>query len=76
MARAINAAALREIRDLVGISQRELARRCGVTQPAIVCLERSKNGASPELMRKLASALGVPLDAITVPLPEPEPASA
>ena len=70
MSRAINRTALREIRDLVGISQRELARRCGITQSAVVCLERGKNGASPEVMRKLADALGVPLDAITNPVPE------
>lgn len=70
MPRAINRTALREIRGLVGLSQRELAARCGVTQTAVLNLEHGKNGASPELMRKLADQLGVPLDAITVPLPE------
>jgi len=70
MPRAINPAALREIRDLVGIDQRELARRCGVSQQAVSNAERGKHGVSPEVMRKLADALGVPLDAITNPIPE------
>lgn len=74
MPRAINPAALREIRDLVGISQRELARRCGIWQGTVTNIERGKHGVSPELMRKLADELGVKLDAITIPLPEDVPA--
>ena len=70
MPRAINSAALREIRDLVGIDQRELASRCGITQGAVSNIERGKHGVSPELMRKFADALGVSLDAITIPAPE------
>ncbi len=70
MARAINGTALREIRDLVGIDQRELARRCGITQGTVSNIERGKHGVSPELMRKFADALGVSLDAITIPVPE------
>ena len=73
MPRAINPAALREIRDLVGIGQRELAARCEVSQQAISNAERGKHGVSPELMRKLASALGVALDAITIPVPDEIP---
>jgi transcriptional regulator with XRE-family HTH domain len=71
MARAINPAALREIRDLVGIDQRELARRCGIQQGTISNIERGKHGVSPELMRKFATALCVSIDAITIPAPEP-----
>lgn len=70
MPRAINGVALREIRDLVGIDQRELASRCGVAQGTISNIEHGKHGVSPELMRKLADALGVALDAITVPRAE------
>lgn len=73
MARAINPAALREIRDLVGISQRELARRCGCSQQAVDNAENSRTATTPELQRKFADALGVKLDAITIPVPQAEP---
>jgi transcriptional regulator with XRE-family HTH domain len=78
MARALNPAALREIRDLVGLTQRELASRSGITQGTVTNLERGIHGASPALVRKFADVLGVRLDAITSPVPEapaaePEP---
>jgi transcriptional regulator with XRE-family HTH domain len=74
MPRAINPAALREIRELVGIDQNELARRCGITQGTVSNIERRKHGVSPELMRKFATALGCSLDAITSPVAEDVPA--
>lgn len=70
MARAINPAALREIRELVGISGRELGRRCGISETTVGNIERAKHGVSPELMRKIATALGCSIDAITIPLPD------
>ena len=74
MARKIHGPALRQIRDLVGISRRELGRRVGIDGATVSNLELGNHGASPETQRKLADALGVPLDAITIPVPEPEPA--
>lgn len=76
MARIINAPALREIRRLVGISQRELARRCGLNESTVTSIELGRHGVSPTVMRKLADHLGVPLDAITIAVPEPEPEKA
>ena len=76
MPRAINPAALREIRSLIGISGRELARRCGISEGTVTNIECGKHGVSPELMRKIAISLGCSLDAITIPLPEPEHAPA
>lgn len=73
MARAINRTALREIRDLVGVTRRELGSRCGVAGGTITNIELGKHGCSPELQRKLADALGVKLDAITVPVIERVP---
>jgi len=70
MPRAINPAALREIRALVGLSGKELGRRCGIHANTVTNIELGKQGVTPELMRKLADTLGVPLDAITVPVPE------
>ena len=74
MARAINPVALREIRSLVGISGRELGRRCGISPSTLSNIELAKHGVSPELMRKFADVLGVPLDAITHAVPEEIPA--
>ena len=70
MARVINPAALRDVRVLVGISGRELARRCGISETVVSGIELGKHGVTPELMRKLADTLGVSLDTITVPVPE------
>lgn len=75
MAREINPAAVREIRRLVGISGREFGRRCGIDPGTVSNIERGKHGVSPELMRKIADQLGVSLDSITVPMPEPEAAA-
>ena len=75
MARVINPQALRDIRELAGVGQGDLAARCGISQGALSNIERKKSGVSPEVMRKLADALGVSLDSITIPLPEVAAAS-
>jgi len=72
MARVINPAALRAMRKLVGISQRELSRRAGLHPNSVSNIEGDKHPVTPETQRKLADALGVKLDAITIPVPEPE----
>jgi transcriptional regulator with XRE-family HTH domain len=76
MPRAINPAALREIRQLVGVSQAELARRAGIDRGTLTNIELGKHGVSPTVMRKLADALGSSIDAITNTVPDPEPAEA
>ena len=73
MARQINGGAVREIRTLLGVEQADLARHCGITQGAMSNIERGKSGASPRVMRACADRLGVSLDSITYPAPEPEP---
>ena len=72
MARAINPPALREIRQLVGISQRELGRRAGLGSGSVNNIEAGKHPVTPETQRKLADVLGVALDAITIPVPDRE----
>ena len=73
--RAVNGSAVKVIREALGISQRDLAARCAVNQGSLSNVERGVNGASPELARKLADAMGVPLESITYPVAEPEPAA-
>ena len=55
---------IREIRERMRMSQIELARRAGVSQPFIHDLENGNRNARPETMRKVANALGVPVDSL------------
>lgn len=70
MARQINGQAVREMRQMLGVEQAELARSCGITQGAMSNIERGKFGASPKVMRAIAERLGVALDSITYPAAE------
>lgn len=76
--RNLNGATVRVVRELTGISQRDLAARCDITQGALSNIERGIHGTSPETNRKLAEAMGVPLESITYPagMAEAEPAKA
>ncbi len=74
--RQINGAAVREIRELLGLEQQELAERCGIQQASLSNIERGLRNASPKLTLQLAGQLGVKLDAITSAVPEPEKATA
>jgi transcriptional regulator with XRE-family HTH domain len=73
MARRANGAAIASLREALGISQRSLAARIGIRPSALCKIERSANGAGTETIKRIATELGVPLDAITYPVPEPEP---
>jgi transcriptional regulator with XRE-family HTH domain len=75
MSRKANGAAIRSIRRAVGLSQQTLAERIGVSAVAVSLVERG-GGMRVENLRKAADVLGVPLDAITIPVPEPEEATA
>lgn len=70
MARFIDGAALRELRELAGWSARALARQCGVHHTTITRVEQGKPRKFtrvPGLARNLAVALGVPVEQITLP---------
>jgi transcriptional regulator with XRE-family HTH domain len=72
--RALNGATVRVLRELLGISQRDLAARCGITQGALSNIERGVSGSSGPLMpSRIAEVLGVPIDAIA-PATMPDPA--
>jgi putative transcriptional regulator len=70
--RAVNGAAVKVIRELTGISQRDLAARCQITQGHLSNVERGIFGGSVTLARQLAAALDVPLEAILYRGPAPE----
>jgi transcriptional regulator with XRE-family HTH domain len=73
MARKVNGAALREIRQLAGIPQNKLARQIGIKPSTLSHVEAGDDGLHPEKLRKAADCLGVPLNAISTVIPEPEP---
>ena len=50
---------IRKIREKKKISQMELARAAGVSQPYMSDLENNRRGARPETYRKIAEFLGV-----------------
>jgi transcriptional regulator with XRE-family HTH domain len=67
----LNPTALAVTRTLAGLSQAALARNSGVSQGHISGIESGDKQASPEMLTKIANALGVPIAAlITDPTPE------
>ena len=66
--RKINGAAVRAIRNALGIRHMDLAARVGVTKGTLSHIESGARQAAPEKQVKFASALGVPLEAITYPV--------
>jgi transcriptional regulator with XRE-family HTH domain len=57
----INPHALRVIRQRSGLSESELARVAGLSQPHLSNIETGRRKASPAVIRALADALRVPL---------------
>lgn len=60
---------LKSARQLAGLTQQELGRSCGISQSSVSNLDRGYLRPSPELKRKLARALMVPVDVL---FPDPE----
>lgn len=71
MARKANGAAIKALREALGITQETLAGRVGVSRVAISLVE-SGGGMKPENLRRVALGLGVPLDAVSSREPDPE----
>ena len=55
------AAGLTALREEAGLSQRELARRIGVSQPRVAAIERSRN-VTLEVLEEYVGALGGQLE--------------
>ena len=60
----LNGHALRVIRERSGLSVSALASEVGISQPHLSNIERGRRRASPEVSRRLAAALRVPLLAL------------
>ena len=50
---------IKEIRERLNISQIELARKTGISQPFMHDLENNRRGAKRETFQRIADALGV-----------------
>ena len=59
------AAALTALREHAGLSQRELAKRIGVSQPRVVAIEQSRN-VTIDVLEQYVHALGGSLELIVV----------
>jgi DNA-binding XRE family transcriptional regulator len=54
---------LRQLRQSIGVSMRELARMSGLSANALSMIERGKTSPSVSTLYKLATAIGVPITA-------------
>ena len=64
---------IRDLRREQGLSQEELARRCGVSRQTINAIENNKYDPTLALAFQLSRVLGVPVDGLFQPeeeLPE------
>jgi transcriptional regulator with XRE-family HTH domain len=73
MARKANGAAIKALREALGLTQETVAQRVGVSRVAISLVESGGGMTAPNL-RRVAEALGVPMDAVSSG--ETEPAEA
>ena len=55
---------IRSLRTEKGLSQEELARRCGVTRQTVNAIEKNKYDPTRSLAFRLADALGTTVDAL------------
>ena len=59
------AAGLAALREMAGVSQRELARRMGVSQPRVAAIEQSRN-VTIDVLEQYADAIGGELEVTVV----------
>jgi transcriptional regulator with XRE-family HTH domain len=52
---------LKDLRESMGLSQRELGEKLGLTQPAVAAWESGRNKPDPDMIVKLANVFGVPV---------------
>lgn len=64
-ARKAHGRAIRAIREALGISVSDFAIRCLVSQGYMTNIEIAGRNPAPDVLRKIAEQLGVPLDAIS-----------
>ncbi|MFS2091058.1 helix-turn-helix domain-containing protein [Paenarthrobacter nicotinovorans] len=63
----INGAAVRVIREALGIRQTDLAARADISKSTLSHVEKGARQVSPATLRKLAIGMGIPSEAISYP---------
>ena len=56
---------IKEVRERLKITQIDLSRNAGVSQPFLCDLENNRRGAKEETLQRIADALGVPVKDLT-----------
>jgi transcriptional regulator with XRE-family HTH domain len=69
--RRVNGATVAALRGTLGIAQASLAARCEISAPYLSQIESGMYQPGADVVRRLATELGVELDAITYPWHEP-----
>jgi transcriptional regulator with XRE-family HTH domain len=57
---------IREARERKAYGQAELARAIGVTPTSLWAIESGRHAPRPATLRKIAQALGVPIEELTI----------
>lgn len=65
--RATNGAAIKALRQALGIPQQACAAHAGISAPYLANIEAGRRHPPLVIASRLANALGVPLEAITYP---------
>lgn len=63
--RQVHGPAVRAIREALGIKHGEFAIRCDITPGYLTNIEKGHKQPSPDVAKRLATQLGIDLDAIT-----------
>lgn len=63
----VNGAAVRVIREALGIRQYDLAARAEISKGTLSHVEKGARQVSASTLRKIAIGLGVPMEAISYP---------
>jgi transcriptional regulator with XRE-family HTH domain len=69
--RSTNGAAVRALREALGIKHGHFARDVEVSTGYLSNIEAGRKQPDPAVTKRIATRLGVPLDAITYPTPAP-----
>lgn len=67
--RRVNGGGVRAVREALGIAHGKFAVRCDISPGYLSNIEKGAKQPSPAVARRMADELGVPLDAITYPVP-------
>lgn len=71
--RQVNGAAIRAIREPLGITQQELATRAEISRSHMNKIENGTETPKLDTAARIARGLGVPLDAIAPVIEQPQP---